>query len=74
MQEIINTLFACVFLTAPWLCDWEPARVDLLLSASPRKVLILVERAIDVFGCVIRIAMAWFTWVNPANSRMFGQC
>jgi TRAP-type C4-dicarboxylate transport system permease small subunit len=73
VQEIIEyALFACVFLTAPWLLRLGAhVRVDLLLSALPRKVLILVERAIDVFGCVICIAMAWFTWVNLANSRMF---
>lgn len=73
VQEIIEyALFAGVFLTAPWLLRLGAhVRVDLLLSSLPRQALLLLERAIDVLGCVICIAMAWFTWVNLSNSRMF---
>ena len=73
MQEIIEyALFGGVFLTAPWLLRLGAhVRVDLLLTALPRGTLILFERTIDVIGCAICIAMAWFSWVNLSNSLMF---
>lgn len=73
VQEIIEYfLFAGVFLTAPWLLRLGAhVRVDLLLSILPPAALVLVERAIDVFGFVVCMAMAWFTWINLSNSLMF---
>jgi TRAP-type C4-dicarboxylate transport system permease small subunit len=74
MQEIIEyLLFAGVFLTAPWLLRLGAhVRVDLLLSSLPRGGLIVLERVIDIAGCVICAAMAWFAWINLSNSIMFG--
>ena len=74
IQELIEyALFAGVFLTAPWLLRMgSHVRVDLLLTNLPRRGLILFERAIDIIGFIICATMAWFSWVNLSNSKMFG--
>ncbi|MGB0507578.1 MAG: TRAP transporter small permease [Pikeienuella sp.] len=73
VQEVIEyVLFAGVFLTAPWLLRLGAhVRVDILLSALPRRGLILFERIIDVAGCLICLTMTWFAYVNLSNSVMF---
>lgn len=73
IQEVIEyVLFASVFLTAPWLLRLGAhVRVDLLLSALPKPVLVMFERGIDVIGCLICLTMTWFAYVNLSNSVMF---
>ena len=73
VQELIEyTLFAGVFMTAPWLLRLGAhVRVDLLLSNVPQSAQVLLERIIDVIGIIICLAMAWFSWINLSNSWMF---
>ena len=73
VQELIEYgLFAGVFLTAPWLLRLGAhVRVDLLLTSVSQSTLIKLERAIDIFGFIISLAMAWFSWVNLSNSWIF---
>jgi TRAP-type C4-dicarboxylate transport system permease small subunit len=74
MQEIIEyLLFAGVFLTAPWLLRMGAhVRVDLILSALPKHVLVWVERAVDLLGVVVCLAMVWYGAANRSSAWSFG--
>ncbi len=64
LYEMIEyVLYGGVFLAAPWvLREGAHVRVDLLLSALPRKAALHLERALDVAGAAVCMALAWYGW------------
>ncbi len=74
MQEIVEyTLFAGVFLTAPWLLrKGAHVRVDLLMQGLPRTGAIVLERAVDVLGFLICCVMVRYSIINLSSAYAFG--
>jgi TRAP-type C4-dicarboxylate transport system permease small subunit len=64
LYEMIEyVLYGGVFLAAPWvLREGAHVRVDLLLSALPRKAALNLERVLDVMGAAVCAALAFYGW------------
>tara|TARA_R110000868_G_scaffold1253_14_gene9806 strand:- start:2097 stop:2660 length:564 start_codon:yes stop_codon:yes gene_type:complete len=64
LYEVIEyVLYAGVFLAAPWvLREGAHVRVDLLLSALPRRVSRGLEKVLDVLGATVALALCYYGW------------
>ena len=73
MQEIIEyTLFACVFLAAPWaLRLGAHIRVDVLIGALPATWAKVADRVLDFLGFVICAALTWYGCRNLMQAYTF---
>ncbi|MEM1048959.1 MAG: TRAP transporter small permease [Pseudomonadota bacterium] len=73
-QEIIEyTLFAGVFLGAPWVLRLGAhIRVDVLVDALPHNVARLLDRLLDLFGLLISLVLAWYGLQNLLTAYEFG--
>lgn len=66
-------LYAGVFLSAAWvLYKGAHVRVDIILTALPARLSARVERAIDLFGALLCLGMAYFGAKGTLSSYVFG--
>lgn len=74
MHELVEyALFAGVFLGAPWaLRLGAHIRVDLVANALPLSAARWLERALDGFGALIALTLAWYGAKNLAQAYKFG--
>jgi TRAP-type C4-dicarboxylate transport system permease small subunit len=73
MQELIEyTLYFGVFLAAPWALRLNAhVRIDLLLTALPRRARVLLERGLDMFGLIICCVI--FAYAARATVNAYAQ-
>lgn len=73
LNEIIEyLLFAGVFLGAPWvLRQGSHVRVDLLVSNLPAGLARMVDRLLDVLGCIICALLIHYGWVSLDSAWVF---
>lgn len=73
LNEIIEyLLFAGVFLGAPWvLRQGAHVRVDLLVSNLPAGLARILDRLLDLLGCIICGLLIHYGWVSLDSAWMF---
>lgn len=66
-------LYAGVFLSSAWvLYKGAHVRVDIILTAIPSWLSTRVERAVDLFGALLCLSMAYFGANGTVSSYIFG--
>jgi len=73
LQELIEyMLFAGVFLAAPWVLRLGAhIRVDILVNALPQRLMMALERLLDVLGVIICSTLTWYGIKNLLQAYKF---
>ena len=73
LSEVVEyTLFAGVFLAAPWVLSLNShVRVDLLATSLPARLATLLDVLLDSLGLAIACAFIWFSCAGTMNSFRF---
>ncbi len=66
-------LYLITMLTAPWLLRrGQHIRLDLVLTAVPRKAAWVIEAIGDVFGFFVCVVMLWYSWLMTYEAWRLG--
>ena len=66
-------LYLITMLTAPWLLRrGQHIRLDLVLTAVPRKAAWVIEAIGDAFGFVVCVVMLWYSWLMTYEAWRLG--
>lgn len=73
LSEIVEyTLFAGVFLAAPWVLALNAhVKVDLLASALPRRLSVALDVFLNLLGCLIAFGFIWFAVTGAIDAFKF---